>query len=296
MNSVSDAMTMSGRELAEFALVDPGLMGLNLFRPLPRKGRTEARKRMFEVDTVHAGRKLRVVGPYTLGADDLSVLLAVLALSGLLGKTIETSTSEVSRVDIIDGLESKGEVEESVHVRTRTTVYALCREAGVPTNGDTYARVTEALWRMAAMSYADLGPVGKNVRMMRVSGSQRLLSARTDEATGEVLVVVNARFAGVLLGAQFIKVDLAESRDLGEMARLLHLRLSVMVRQGKALTVPTDQLCEWVYGSEATSGRARLDRRKEVRQGMSELGALSGWSVVENRRRLLVDVGRQVKS
>ncbi len=291
MTAVSEAQT-SGRELAGFAMIDPGLMGLNLFRPLPRKGRTEARKRMFEVETIHDGRKLRVAGAYTLGADDLSVLLAVLALAGLLGRPIEAAASEASRVAIIDGLESKGEVVEAKHVRLRTTLYALCHEAGVPTNGDTYERVTNSLWRMGMIGYADLGPVGSNSRSLRLSGSQRLLSASAHDATGEVTVVVNARFAAVLLGAHFVRVDLSESRDLGEMARLLHLRLSVMVRQGKALTVPTDQLCEWVYGSPATSDRERRRRREEVRHGIVELGAVDGWNLTENRRRMMVDVTR----
>lgn len=291
----SKADARAGRELAGFAMVDPGLMGLNLFRPLPRKGRTEARKRMFEVDTVHGGRRLRVVGPYTLGADDLSVLLAVLALAGLMGKTIEASASEVSRVEIVDGLKSEGEVVDAVHIRTRTTLYALCHEAGLATNGDTYTRVSEALMRMGMVGYADLGPVGKNARLMRVGGSQRLLSARSDEATGEVLVVVNARFAGVLLGSQFIRVDLGESRDLGEMARLLHLRLSVMVRQGNTLTVSTDQLGEWVYGAAPRTATQRTERRKEIRPALAELGALGGWDVTENRRRLMVNVTRTPK-
>ena len=291
MTAVSEAQT-AGRELAGFAMVDPGLMGLNLFRPLPRRNRTAARKCMFEVETVHDGRRLRVAGAYTLGADDLSVLLAVLALAGLLGRPIEATASEASRVAIVDGLESKGEVVEAKHVRLRTTLYALCHEAGVPTNGDTYERVTNSLWRMGMIGYADLGPVGSNSRSLRLSGSQRLLSAGAHDATGEVTVVVNARFAAVLLGAHFVRVDLKESRDLGEMARLLHLRLSVMVREGKALTVPTDQLCEWVYGAPPRTATQRTERRKEVRPALDELGALSGWDVGENRRRLMVSVAR----
>lgn len=283
-------------ELTEFAMVDPGLMGLNLFRPLPRKGRTEARKRMFEVDVVHDGRKLRVAGPYTLGADDLSVLLAVLALAGLLGKTIEASASEASRVAIVDGLESKGEVVEAVHIRTRTTLYAICREAGLSVNGDAYGRVSESLWRMAAMSYADFGAVNANARRMRASGSQRLLSASMEEGSGEVSIVINARFAAVVLGAHFVRVDLAESRDLGEMARLLHLRLSVMVRPGNSLMVTTDQLGEWLYGVPPASSTQRTERRKEVRPALAELGAVSGWEVVENRRRLMVAVTRLPKT
>ena len=278
--------------VTEFAFVDPGLMGLNLFRPLPRRGRHDARRRMFEVEAVHDGRRLRVVGPYTLGADDLSVLLAVLALAGLLGKVIEAAASEASRVAIVDGLESRGEVVDAVHIRVRTTLYAVCREAGVSVNGGSYERVSECLWRMAAMSYADLGPVEANARRMRMSGSQRLLSAATDEATGEVTVVVNARFAGVLLGPPYGRIDLTEARSLGEMARLLHLRLSVMIRRGRALTVTTDQLGEWVYGGPSASGREARRRREEVRHGMEELGRLPGWELSENRRRLMVSVSR----
>lgn len=278
--------------LTDFALIDPGIMGLNLFRPLPRKGRTEARKRMFEVNTQSDGRKLRVVGPYTLGADDLSVLLAVLALAGLLGNKIEAVVSETSRVDIVDGLESKGEVVEATHIRVRTTLYALCREAGLEANGQAYERINESLWRMSAMSYADFGPVTANARRMRVSGSQRLLSATTDEASGEVIVVINARFARFMLGPQFIRVDLGESRALGEMARLLHLCLSSMVRLGNDLTVTLDRLGEWMYGAEARTVRERQDRRKELRRGMSELAALQNWTVAENRRRAMFSIAR----
>lgn len=97
-----------GLALADFAIVDPGIMGLNLFRPLPLRGREAARKRMFEVDTVHDGRKLRVAGAYTLRADDLAILLAVLALAGLAGKKIEVGVAESMRIDIVDGLESTG--------------------------------------------------------------------------------------------------------------------------------------------------------------------------------------------
>ena len=281
--------------VTEFAFVDPGLMGLNLFRPLPRRGRDGARKRMFEVEAIHDGRRLRVVGPYTLGADDLSVLLAVLALAGLLGKVIEAAASEASRVAIVDGLESKGEVVDAMHIRVRTTLYPVCREAGVSVNGGSYERVAECLWRMAAMSYADLGPVGANARRIRMGGSQRLLSAAMDEATGEVTVVVNARFAAVLLGPPYGRIDLVEARSLGEMARLLHLRLSVMIRRGKALSVTIDQLGEWVYGSPPASGREARRRREEVRHGMDELGRLPGWELSENRRRLMVSVGRAAR-
>ncbi len=274
-------------------MVDPGLMGQNLFRPLPRKGRALARKRMFEVEAVHDGRKLKVVGPYTLGADDLSVLLSIMALAGFLGSTITAAGSEASRVAIVDGLETKGEVAESKHIRIRTTLYATCREAGLQANGDSYDRVASSLERMSMVAYTDLGPVSANARSHRTGGSQRLLSFSMDEATGEVVVVINARFAAVILGAHFVRVNLTESRQLGEMARLLHLRLTLTVRQGRSLTVSTDQLGDWIYGLAASSMRERVRRREEVRHGLEDLSALDGWCLSENRRRLLVTVKRE---
>ncbi len=278
--------------VSTFAMVDPGLMGMSLFRPLPRRDREAARKRMFELDMVHDGRKLRVVGAYTLGADDLRTLLAILALAGLMGMKVEAALSESARVDIRDGLESSGDVLDAIHIRTTTTLYAICREAGISPGGDSYGRVIESLRRIRAVHYDDLGPVGANHRRLNASGKQNLLVARAREDTGEIVVVLNARFAGVLLGEQFVRVNLAEARDLGEMARLLHLRLSVMVRVHHSMTVGTDQLAAWVYGSDARTTREAQDRRKELRQGMAELGQLAGWAVSENRRRLLVAITR----
>ncbi len=65
-----------------------------------------------------------------------------------------------------------------------------------------------------------------------------------------------------------------------------------MIRRGKALSVTTDQLGEWVYGTPPASGREARRRREEVRHGIEELGRLSGWELSENRRRLMVSVAR----
>ena len=279
------------RAISGFAMVDPGVFGLNLFRSLPRRNRPVARLHAFEVNTVYDGRKLRVAGPYTLGADDLSVLLAVLALAGMLGLEVQAASSEVNRVAIVDGLESEGELVAATHVQLRTTQYTLCREVGIIPNGQAYERVTESLWRMQAMSIGDYGPVGANAKRMRAGGSQRLLSARTEE-DGDFTIVVNARFARYLLGPQYIRVDLRESRQLGEMARLLHLRLCCVVNLGCRLSVTLDKAAEWLYGGPPASDAQRRERRKEVRAAVADLGALSGWSLIEDRSRLMVAVAR----
>lgn len=293
--------TMTEKRKAEvgeaFALVDRGLFGLDLFRVLPRRGREKARKKMFEVEAVHDGRRLRVVGPYTLGPDDLSVLLGVLALGGLMGKPIEAANSEASRVAIVDGLQSEGEVVHQTHVRIRTTVGALCREAGLERNKQAYERVTESLWRMAAMSYADLGPVGANSRTFYASGSQRLLSFTTKEVEGEATIVLNARFAAVVLGKTFFgRVDLDESRSLDEVARMLHMRLSLTVRQGHNLTIPLDDLVTWVYGDEALPDAQQRKRRHFVRGALDDLNKLAGWSTLVQDHRSMAVVQRDART
>ncbi|MBX9659321.1 MAG: hypothetical protein K2X00_12195 [Nitrospiraceae bacterium] len=279
-----------------FALVDRGLFGLDLFRVLPRRGREKARKKMFEVEAVHDGRRLRVVGPYTLGPDDLAVLLGVLALGGLMGKPIEAANSEASRVAIVDGLQSEGEVVHQTHVRIRTTFGALCREAGLGRNTQAYERITESLWRMAAMSYADLGPVCANSRSFYASGSQRLLSFSNKEAEGEATIVLNARFAAVVLGETFFgRVDLEGSRSLDELARMLHMRLSLTVRQGNKLTIPLDDLVSWVYGEEVLPDAQQRKRRHFVRAAMGDLNKLPGWSALVQDHRPMVVIERDAR-
>lgn len=286
-----------GREVryakAEFARLDLGIMGLPIFRALPRRGREKARRRMFEVDTVHDGRKLRVVGAYTLGADDLSVLLAVLGLVGLEGKSIMAKHSQAARVDIVDGLESEGEVINSLHMRLRTTLYALCREAGIRASGDAYGRVSESLRRLRAVHYDDMGPVGSNSRRLYASGKQNLLAVTTREDTKEVEVVINARFASFVLGDQWGNVDLRESRRLGETARILHQRLSVMLRSGSTMRISIDRMVEWAYGDEKMTASTLRDRRHEIRRSLrEEINILKGWSISEPKNGSVVTITR----
>lgn len=61
--------------------------------------------------------------------------------------------------------------------------------------------------RMRAVHYNDLGPVGSNSRRLSATGKQNLITIRAREDTGEIVVVINARFAAVMLGPPFGRVD-----------------------------------------------------------------------------------------
>lgn len=287
-------------EQTQFARADPGLMRLALFRPLPRKGREQARKKMFEITVQHEGRILKLVGAYTLGADDLSILLAIIALCavaasplpGSSAKKIKIGHSETARVDIKDGLESEGEVENAVHIRLRTTLNAICREAGIAVNKQAYVRVNQSLSRLRSTHYDDLGYVGQNSKSTHMSGKQNLLSAMTREDTKEISIVLNARFSQVIFGGHHIRIDLNQSRSLGEMARILHARLTALVRPTETRSYRIDELVEAVYGEPAESTRERLDRRVHVKEGLTELSKLEGWRIAENRFKSEIVVER----
>lgn len=282
--------------LTRYALVDPGLLGVALFRPLPKLNRTAARRQMVEIDTTFDGRKLRIVSAYTLGADDLSVMLAACGMAGMLGRKVEAGHSDAHRLAIVDGLESEGEVVEADHVRLRTALHALVREAGLSNAGDGYRRVTDSLIRLRGVYYVDLGLDGDNARRLKAGGKQNLVGTDADEGTGELRIVLNARFASAILGGQFVRIDLDETRSLGEQGRILHARLSVAIRIGSHLRLPVDRVAVWLYGDLPRSKQQELDRRKYVRGALAEVAKLPGWEVSEDRKRKLVEVGRTGRS
>ena len=115
----------------------------------------------------------------------------------------------------------------------------------------------QSLRRLRGVYYDDLGRVGENSRRLYATGRQNLLSVRAREDINEIVVVLNARFARVILGPRehHARIDLQESRSLGEMARLLHARLSVRMRAGERHFVRTDELVE---------GKRRIARKLEV--------------------------------
>jgi hypothetical protein len=107
---------------------------------------------------------------------------------------------------------------------------------------------------------------------------------RPEQATGKAVIVLNARFTAALLGGQFIRIELDEFRSLKERGRLLHMRLSVMIRQGKSLQIPIDDLAEKVYGEPPRDGRQKVDRRKYIRSALKDIDNLSGWECMETSK------------
>jgi hypothetical protein len=286
-----------------FAMADPALMGTSLFRPLQRGSRNS---RMVEINTEHRGRRLRIVSAYMLGADDLSMFLAILGLAGLLGKRLDTSRDS-HLADVLNGLDvrwSDGAGEEDfaaaveqalgdTFLRLTTTTYELIREAGLADAGDAYHRCLDVLQRLRGVYYIDFGPEGTNARQALSGPRQNLIGFGASEGDGGRLrIILNSRFAGAILGSQFSRIDLTEARQLGEVARILHTRLSVWIRPGASWQAAVDTMARWVYGDEAPTDAAKRKRRSAIRKALAEIGALSGWQCFEDKARAVVRVAR----
>jgi hypothetical protein len=275
------------KKITELAKVDRGLMKASLFRPIPPRRQPGKRKPPpLELEITYLNRILKIVSPYTLGANDLSIMLVVVALAGIQKLKVRARDSEQCRRDIIDGLGSTGEYVDADHLQVKTSIRELCNEAGLKINGGAYKRIAASLERLGCVSFIDRGQVGAKTRSIMVG--ERLLAARMGEASRQIVFTLNARFAWAILGGHYMPIALEESRGLSEMAKLLHFRLSIVFREGaKEKEVATDELGEWIYGEVANSNRERSRRREEIKRGMISVNGIRGWSAIESKVRPL---------
>lgn len=270
-----------------FAMMDRGLLNAGLFRPLPRCGRPDLRSSEIEVTVVSGKRNLLVSSPSILGADDLRFLLALLALAAIQKRKINATDSDECHRDLIQGLATGGWYATSEYLKVEISRSGLCREADLKVSGAAYHRMNASLERLAAVICHDGGPVDESGRSSKARGcGERLLCLRRDERFGRMAVILNSRLSSAITEGGYVRIDLNESRSLGEMARLLHLRWCSIVREGETIKVGTDRLCDMIYGSEPESSAQRSRRKEEIRRGMSFLARLPGWSVIEHRRAM----------
>lgn len=273
------------RPTTKFALMDPGLLKAGLFRPYPRGGRSDPDAPTADGGLLVDGGGLFLSSPVALRADDLRILLALLALAAIQNPSRAGDTDE-NRRDAVDGPVAIGnswEVEDPTVVVTRSR---LCSEAGLQVGGGAVRRVRAALDRIGAVTYSDRSATGPIHRLPPGDRRERrLLWVSDEEQPGNLVVTLNARFTPANSTSPYIRINLDESRHLGEMARLLHLRLCLIVREGQTRKVGTDHLCDLIYGGAPETGRQRSRRREEIRKGMAELEeALPSWTVTEHRR------------
>lgn len=245
-----------------------------LFRSLKR-GERESGK----LDITHdmgASGFVRFIGFEPLGADDMRLLQGIVAMAGPDGLLLEPAPETEAGQQLRHSLATVGDAAERDGLMVRASMSRLLHEVGMTDGGRNIRAMKASLARMS------------NVTVVVTNGprqaSYNLLSYALDEETGGLLVALNPRLAGAILGDQrHVRIDMTEVRKLGsDPARLIHQRLCGWIDPGKMGRVALDTLCGYVWPDEANRSTKRK-RRQRVRDALSELAAL-GWKVAECSR------------
>ena len=146
-------------------------------------------------------------------------------------------------------------------------------DAGIGTGGKSYDEMVKMLHEMSTVTMYR-GDVKRG-------GTSKLLSFTN---VGEQVVVsLNWRMAGAILGSQNIQVSLYERIELSDspVAKILHAWLSGYIRLGGNLMAgrgaEIDTLVRHVWGNRPCSDGVIKQRRLRIREALSAINKLKGW-------------------
>lgn len=269
---------------ADWAKLDPSLFGLAMFRPIKRGDRPRV-----EMEGQFAGEKIEVVSAFALGADDLSVLLAVLTLAGQKSRGILLLPASFPKHrEAIKDLEPSGEALDAEHIALDTTVYEILSTAGMPTGGDHYTHFKQIMKRLRHVSYTR-EVIHGNQSVTFSSAQETLLYYRTGE-DGYVHITLSERLSKALLRAPFDMLWMPDYRSLnGAVARIALTRLAVLVSPGETMSYKLDDLVGIVYGESLKSMTSQQirDRRRGLRKALDELNQLDSWLIKLDHRAIV---------
>jgi Replication protein C (RepC) len=263
----------------DFAKMDPSLFGTALFRPF-RDG--PDRLRTVEIKREYGGENITVISPYQLGAFDLSVLLAIISISGQKTRGLKLRPADVERHQSeIEPLQPKGEAITAEHLVVELTVYELLTAAGLTIGGENYEAVERSLKRLRGVYYVREAMEGN--KRVRFSGAQEQLLFYRVTDDGDIRVTLSERLSRALLGTPFKSLHLPDYRLLkGDVTRILLTRLVCITTPGVRLPYQLNGLVELVYheGIETMTIQQAKDRRRALRKALVELDKLPSWRVV----------------
>ncbi len=273
-----------------FAKIDPAHLMDGLFVPTNGK----KRGRLYVAPRRFGDTRISFQGFEQLGAEDQSVLLAVMAQLGIDGLTISNNPGGPISLFLRQELEMKGS-DTDANLRTKkTTLRSILIDAGY----DPYRGTSDIT--------ASLNRLGNaQIREQKDKGWDRrcnLLSTSFNKETDELHVAVNPRLAGSVFGGQHVKISLYERNTLKtEAAKILHSWLCSNIRLGKALGngngAHIDTLVPhvWGIGTESESRQVQSKRRCILRDALDEIRDSSkvlhdgyGWSIDQTSSGLAI--------
>lgn len=244
-----------------------------LFRSLKRG---ERKKQKLDISYIYGDESLRFVGFEPLDDFDMRLLQGLIAASGpskLIIHLDDPKDGSPKQLSLFLNPEFDAADQDSKVVKT--SIYGLMREIGLTNNGRTIADIKSSLLRLS------------NVTVQITSGKRywscNLMSHAVDENDGRLMVALNPRISGAILGDRpYTRISMAEVRIIKISAtRLIHQRLCAYIASGKTHPTPIeiDTLCGYVWPDEASAVTMR-QRRVTARKAISELIDI-GWTFEE---------------
>ena len=284
---------------------DPTIAGMPIFTVQPRGrkaaeawDRNEGRFERTEWLPVHNDTRfdegnveIRLSYPVWLSEMHESVLLGCLVLAGRIPPARREFSPKVvplATVSRSDERSASGRRDDRMaHAGASasatvisTTPYALLEASGLAITGPNYKSLPEVLEDLFQIRYVYRG--GSEER----GGGTELFNFEV-EAGGRLRIWLSERLSRIFYTdavprpARFVSIDMAERSSLkGEMARLLHRYLSVVVWQGeRARPFYPDTLLAQVYRDPPEDRKAKFRRREGLCKALEQIAALDGWEI-----------------
>jgi hypothetical protein len=250
--------------------IDTALGFHQVFRPIKCTPSTQRPK--LDVEFKWGEAKLRFTGPNQLDIADQAVLLAVLEVTQSDRKKAQTDGEKAGQAYLANWLGHTNMADWGSGVLVATSfrrLAQLSKDSGSD-GGSATTHVRESLTRLAETTvWARLG---------KVTTSSRMLAWEVGDDE-KVLLSLNWRLVGALLGRAYTKISLAQRYMLPkQVAKALHFVLSCQVRPGGTVQYRIDTLQAHIWG-EAPSKEALRQRRTRLLPALAAVGALEGWSI-----------------
>ncbi len=272
----------------DHARVDPShCLTDGLFRPLKRQS--------FEGLSLSIRYKYKALTFWwrnycPLNITDQSVFLAVHRLASEKGRVTRVGPADESETmkEVRDALKLKYDASDLDVLVLETTVNEICKVMGVTDAGNNYKQIKESLIRLSGVSFV----IYKGDDVTTLFWQANLFShiAGIDK---RLVIAINPMLSKALAGGQSTFVDMKEQRELkSEVSKRLHVWLSSWIRHGAENKIQLDLLMPHVWGDECENTKLRL-RRMYLREALSEINELSGWSALEDKESNYVIIKRK---
>ena len=224
--------------------------------------------------------KLELVIPYLLNPQAESVLLALIKLSSMTGihDWVEIEATQPNLPALFKSIEGDAKGKPMVYVQTNQ--HKLLREAGMDTGKEGYRLLEQYLKYMSEIT------VHYENTVDRFKANVHLLETAEDTTTGNIVVRLNWRLTGAIIGSyQYAMIDLDERRLLKKDAsKTLHRWLSAWLKTSKPSFMLYETLASHIWTEKATkkTQQKRIERLK--REILPEIAKLDKWTIEMGER------------